>query len=86
MASIMTVTGAVFQKKMPMQLPDMNNIKTYCPMQYQSVINKKNRRQKKHFVSNIVSNVSSTSKKADKNEVRAIKDLLQCSMSSAYRW
>ena len=29
--------------------------------------------------------MSSPSKKSDQNEVHAIKDLLQCSMSSAYR-
>ena len=36
-------------------------------------------------ISNIVFIVSSTSKKSDQNEVHAIMDLLQCSMSSAYR-
>ena len=41
---------------------------------------------KAFVISNIVSIVSSPSKKADQNKVHAIKDLLQCSMSSAYRW
>ena len=36
-------------------------------------------------ISNIVSIVSSPSKKTDENEVNAIRDLLQCSRSSAYR-
>ena len=35
-------------------------------------------------VSNIVSIVTSPSKKEDQNEFHAIKDLLQCSMSSAF--
>ena len=41
--------------------------------------------RKTFVVSNIVSIVSSTSKKTDQNEVDAIQDLLQCSRSSAYR-
>ena len=36
-------------------------------------------------MSNIVSIVTSPSKKTDHNEVNAIQDLLQCSRSSAYR-
>ena len=42
--------------------------------------------RKTSVISNIVSIVSSPSKKADQNEVHAIKYLLQCSMASAYRW
>ena len=38
-ASIMAVTGTIFQKYMPMQLPNMNKRKKYCLMQYLSVIN-----------------------------------------------
>ena len=41
--------------------------------------------RKTFFISNIVSIVSSPSKKTDQNEVNAIQDLLQCSRSSAYR-
>ena len=41
--------------------------------------------RKTFFMSNIVSIVTSTSKKTDQNEVNAIWDLLQCSRSSAYR-
>ena len=36
-------------------------------------------------MSNIVSIVTSPSNKTDQNEVNAIRDLLQCSRSSAYR-
>ena len=36
-------------------------------------------------ISNIVSIVTSTTKKTDYNEVHIIRDLLQCSISSAYR-
>ena len=42
--------------------------------------------RKTFFISNIVSILSSPSKKADQNKVHGIKDLLQCSMSSAYHW
>ena len=38
-ASIMEVTCAIFPKKMPMQLSDMNKRKQYCPMQHLLVIN-----------------------------------------------
>ena len=53
-------------------------------MQHQSVINEKTEDRKTFVVSNIVSIVSSTSKKSDQNEVHDIKDLLKCSMSSSY--
>ena len=45
---------------------------------------KKTEDRKTVFISNIVSIVSSTSKKEDQNEVHAINDLIQFSMSSAY--
>ena len=41
--------------------------------------------RKTFVISNIVSIVKSTSKKKDQNEVNAIRDLIQCSISSAYR-
>ena len=41
--------------------------------------------RKTFVISNIVSIVTSTSKKTDHNEVNTIRDLLQCSRSSAYR-
>ena len=42
--------------------------------------------RKAFVVFNIVSIVSSLSKKAYQNKVHTIEDLLQFSMSSAYRW
>ena len=41
--------------------------------------------RKTFVISNIVSIVTSPSKKKDHNKVNAIQDLLQCSISSAYR-
>ena len=41
--------------------------------------------RKPFVISNIVSIVTSPSKKTDHNEVHTIQDLLQCSRSSAYR-
>ena len=41
--------------------------------------------RKTFVISNIVSIVTTPSKKTDHNEVNAIRDLLQCSRSSAYR-
>ena len=82
-ASIMAVTGAIFPKQMPIQLPDMNR-SFFCPMQHLLVINQ-NKRRNIFFISNIVYIVSSQPKKADQNEGHAIKDLLQCITSSAYR-
>ena len=51
-----------------------------------SVENKRKRKEgrKTFVISNIVSIVSSPSKKTDQNEVNAIHNLLQCSRSSAY--
>ena len=40
--------------------------------------------RKTFVISNIVSIMTSSSKKTDHNEVNAIRDLLQCSRSSAY--
>ena len=41
--------------------------------------------RKTFVISNILSIVTSPSKKKDHNEVNAIQDLFQCSISSAYR-
>ena len=49
-----------------------------------SVGNKWKQTEEKHFISNIVSIVTSPSRKTDHNEVNTIRDLLQCSISSAY--
>ena len=66
-----------FSKNMPMKLPDMNKIKILSHAT--SVGNKlKQTEDRKTFViSNIVSIVSSPSKKSDQHKVHAIKDLLQ---------
>ena len=54
-------------------------------MQHLSEINENKQKTEKTFVmSNIVSIVTSPSKKTDHNEVNAIQDLLQCSRSSSY--
>ena len=68
-----------FKNNMPMQLPELNKGKKYCPIQHQSVIIIINRIQKTFFKFNIVSIVSFTSKKTDQNEDHAIKNLLQYS-------
>ena len=55
-------------------------------MQHLLEINEKKTEDRTFFVmANIVSIVSSPPKKTDQNEVNAIQDLLQCSISSAYR-
>ena len=79
----MAVTGAILPTNMPMKFPKWTKEK-YFPMQHLPVIDKKNRRRNVFVISNIVSIVLSPSMKSDQNEVHAIKDLLKCSMSSAY--
>ena len=54
-------------------------------MQHLLEINEKTKDRKTFVISNIVSIVTSPSKKTDHNEVIVIRDLLQCSRSSAYR-
>ena len=68
---------------MSIQLPDTNKNKLSHAT---SVGNKLKQTEDRNFfvVSNIVSILSSTSNKADKNKVHTIKDLIQCSMSSEY--
>ena len=46
---------------------------------------KKTEDRKTFVISNIVSIVTSPTKKTDHNEVNTIRDLLQCSRSSVYR-
>ena len=46
-ASIMAVTGAILPKNTPMQLPEMNKGKQYCPMLHKSVINKNKQKTEK---------------------------------------
>ena len=52
-----------------------------------SIVDKRKQTEdrKTFVISNIVSIVTSPSKKIDYNEVNVIRDLLQCSISSAYR-
>ena len=69
---------------MSMQLPHTKKIKL---LSHATSVGNKQRQteyRKTFVISNIVSIMSSPSKKSDQNEVNAIKDLLQCSMSSAY--
>ena len=68
-----------------MQLPDMEKIKFLPHATSVNKYIKKTEDIKTFVISNIVSIVSSLSKKIDQNEVHAIKYLLQCSRSSAYR-
>ena len=81
----MPVTGAISPKQYDNAITRNEQKKKYYPMQHQSEINKNKPKIDFFVVSNIASIVSSPSKKADKNEVHAIKDLLQWSISSAYR-
>ena len=81
----MALTGAIYPKKYANAITRHEQKKQYCPMQNLSVINKNKQRQKTLVISNIVSIVTSPSKKTDHNEVNAVQDLLQCSRSSAYR-
>ena len=70
---------------MAMKLPDINKRKKLSHAI--SVGNKRNQTEDRIFfvISNIVSIVSSPSKKADQNEVHAINDFLKYSMSREYR-
>ena len=66
-----------------MQLPDIKKIKI---LSHETSVGNKRKQieDEKHFViSNIVSIVSSPSKKSDLKMVHAIKDLIQCSVSCA---
>ena len=79
----MAVTGAIYPQKYANAINRHEQNKYYAT----SVGNKRKQTEdrKTFVVSNIVSIVSSPSNKADQNEVHAIKDFLQCSMSSSYR-
>ena len=68
-----------------MQLPDMNKGKKISHATSIGNKQKQTEDRKTFVISNIVSIVSSTSKKIDQNKVNAIQDLIQCIMSSAYR-
>ena len=76
----MAVTGAIYPQKYANAINRHEQNKYYAT----SVGNKRKQTEdrKTFVVSNIVSIVSSPSKKADQNEVNKIKDLLQCIMAS----
>ena len=81
----MTVTGAIFPKTYANTITRHEQKKKILS-HATSVGNKQKQTEDRNnfVISNIVFIVSSPSKKADQNEVSAIKDLLQCIMSSAY--
>ena len=64
-----------------MQLPDTKKRKI---LSHATSVGNKRKLTEDRKLLNIVSIVSSPSKKTDQNEVHAIKYLLQCSMSNAY--
>ena len=81
----MAVTGAIFPKQDANEMTrhEQKNFFSHAT----SVGNKQKQTEDRQtfVISNIVSIVLSPSKKAHKNEVHSIKDLIQCSISSAYR-
>ena len=86
-ASIMAVTSVILPKTYANAITQYEVKKT---MLYYatSIVNKQKEIEDRNtfFISNFVFIVAYQSKKADQNEVHAVKDLLQCSMSSAYHW
>ena len=85
-ASIMAVTGTILPKRYA-NVITRHEQKKKLLSHATSVGNKRKQTEdrKTFVISNIVSIVTSPSKKTDQNEVIAIWDLLQCSRSSAYR-
>ena len=84
-ASIMAVTGTILPKRYS-NIITLHEQKKTILSHATSVGNKrkKTKDRKTFVISNIVSIVTSPSKKTDHNEVHTIRDLLQCSISSAY--
>ena len=81
----MTVTGTIFPKRYAnviTQHKQKKNILSHAT----SVGNKRKQTEdrKTFVISNIVSILTSPAKKTNHNEVHTIRDLLQCSKSSAY--
>ena len=67
-----------------MQLPDMKKIKQYFPMQHLFVIDKNKQKIDIVLSYQILCPLCHLQKKKNQKEVHAIKDLPQCSRSSAY--
>ena len=67
-----------------MQLPDIDKRKILSHATSVGNKRKQTEDRKTFVISNIVSIVSYPQKKADQNEVHAIKDLLKCSISMSY--
>ena len=81
----MAVTGTIFPKRYANVITRHEQKKnTYHATSVGNKL-KQTEDRKTFFISNIVSIVSSPSKKTDQNEVNAIEDLPQCSRLSAYR-
>ena len=85
MSSIMAVTDTILPKRYA-NVITRHEEKKKMLSHATSIGNKRKQTEdrKMFFISNIVSIVTSPSKKKDHNEVIAIRDLLQCSISSAY--
>ena len=82
----MAVTGTIFLKQYANVITrheQKKNILSYATY----IWNKRKQTEDRivFVIFNIVSIVTSPSKKTDQNEVNAIRDLLQCSRSSVYR-
>ena len=84
-ASIVAVTGTILPKRYANVITRQEQKKKILSHATSIGNKQKQTEDRKTFViSNIVSIVSSPSKKTDQNEVNAIQDLLQCSRSSEY--
>ena len=85
-SSIMAVTRTILSKQYANVITQHKQKKQI--MSHATSIGNKQKQtedRKMFFISNIVSIVSSPSKKTYHNEIHTIRDLLQCSRSSAYR-
>ena len=81
----MAVTGAIFPKQYANVITRHEQKKKIFSHAISICNKRKQKEDRRNFlISNIVSIMSSPSKKADQNEDHAIKDLLQPHMSSAY--
>ena len=81
----MAVMDTFPPNNMPIQRPKMNKRKKYCPIQHQSVMNKNKQNTEKLLLYPILGPLFHIHKIKDiKFKFMQNKDLLQCSMSSAY--